>query len=280
MKRIAKPAVGQRVAVTTRHRSYYIFRTKDWYETTHIGEVLKPEYWFTPDQFKLSAEGFRMGTRVLDMRFVVAVDLLPAITDNRNVGSGPTAFITKRGNRPMSTKSIKAMSWNDRLALLDHYKPSEGLACSALGVTADELATAREMQASGTFTPTPNLDVGAYASLFPADKPATISGATSTKAPKRDSGTTSIAADKPATATKPIKAPKKRGRKGDKIVNAFGAIPANPTPAEDFATKHSVSLAVLRQSKRFDPTPDKGPVRVKKDKESKTLMIWREAPSA
>lgn len=213
------------------------------------------------------------------MRFVVAVDLLPAITDNRKVGREPTAFIMNRGNCPMSTKSIKAMSWNDRLALLDHYKPSEGLACSALGVTPDELATAREMQASGTFTPTANLDVGAYANLFPANKSPAAGSATSTKAPKRNSGATSIAADKPATATKPIKAPKKRGRKGDKIVNAFGAIPTSPTPAEDFASKHNVSLAVLRQSKRFDPTPDNGLVRVKKDKESKVLMIWREAPT-
>jgi hypothetical protein len=69
-------------------------------------------------------------------------------------------------------------------------------------------------------------------------------------------------------------AAKKRGRKGQKIHEAFAAIPVSPTPAEAFAAAHKVSMPVLRQSKRFDRT-GLGIVNVKKNRDSKVLMIWR-----
>lgn len=175
----------------------------------------------------------------------------------------------------------KTMSWNDRFALLDHYEPSDATACDAFGVTQDELTTARDMRVAGAFTATPDIDVNSYSKMFasaeqPVAKVSTKStrrgGATSTTKTK----TTSV---KPVTATKKVKEPKKRGRKGDNIAKAFAAIPTSPTPVEAFATTHGVSIAVLRQSKRFDKTEGGGTVRVKKDKESKALMIWRETAS-
>ena len=79
----------------------------------------------------------------------------------------------------------------------------------------------------------------------------------------------------PSTATT-IVSGTKRGRKGNNITNAFAAIPSSPVSAETFATQHNVSIAVLRQSKRFDTT-GLGPVNVRKDKSAGTLMIWRES---
>ena len=171
----------------------------------------------------------------------------------------------------MSNKST-SLSWSDRLALIKAYKPSDETICRALNVTPDELNTAREMEANGHFVATKDLDVAAYNTLFQED---------SITIPKSSTGgsesiSTPTSSQPPATATKIISVPKKRGRKGDNILRAFSAIPETPTGAIPFATQHSVSLAVLRQAKRFDKTSDVGTVRVKKDKATKELMIWRE----
>lgn len=171
----------------------------------------------------------------------------------------------------MGNKST-SLSWSDRLALIKAYNPSDATICRALSITPDELSTARDMEANGHFVATKDLDVSAYSDLFQDESisvPNTsIGGATSISRP------TSV--QPPATATKVIAAPKKRGRKGDNILKAFTAIPTTPTGAIPFAADHSVSLAVLRQAKRFDRTVGAGTVRVKKDKTTKELMIWRE----
>ena len=182
-----------------------------------------------------------------------------------------TIFSIGASNMSKDKQSING--WNDRFALIDKYKPTDSQACTALGVTTDELETARELRAAGRFSGESNINVDEYANLFAVD-------AKSTKAEKKGSATshTKPATSNtvaPQTATKPVKEAKKRGRKGSNIANAFVAIPNEAVPAEQFATEHSVSLAVLRQSRRFDKS-GLGPVRVKKDKETKQLMIWRE----
>ncbi len=163
-----------------------------------------------------------------------------------------------RGELKMSKTKIESLGWNQRFALIDHYNPTDVAICTAFGVTAGELQTARQMRTAGTFTPATDLDVEKYGNVF--------EGATIHTRPDADT--------KPETATKRVKEAKKRGRKGDKIQAAFTAIPAGPVSAQQFAKQHNVSLAVLRQSKRFDKT-DLGTVRVKMDK-NKALMIWRE----
>lgn len=89
----------------------------------------------------------------------------------------------------------------------------------------------------------------------------------------------------PETATKKSllpKEPKKRGRKGDKITTAFLSVSTVPVCANDFAEQHGISIAVLRQSKRFISTMDAniasqiGNIIVKQDKSTKKLMIWKE----
>ena len=86
--------------------------------------------------------------------------------------------------------------------------------------------------------------------------------------------------ERPMTASKPIKSPKKRGRQGSNVINAFQAVPTTPTPVEAFSAQYNVSIHCLRQAKRFDQTGLNGAVRVKKDKETGMLMIWREAEAS
>lgn len=171
----------------------------------------------------------------------------------------------------------KTLNWNDKLALIDYYKPDDQTICKTFGVTQDELDTARAMKQNGTFTPTKDIDYSSYSNMFSGDN------VTSTTKPEVTSSTSSTVKlptvdpkQPPQTATKASKVPKKRGRKGSKIQKAFVAIPNVPTEAETFANKNQVSIAVLRQSKRFDKNPELGSVKVKKDKETGNLMIWRE----
>lgn len=176
------------------------------------------------------------------------------------------------------------LSWNDRLTLIDHFKPSTQKAAEAFGVSNEEVTVAMDLRKKGQFPANPQLDVASYSSLFAsadAEDETTggggtdgVSTVTSVKAPSRKSTVTSTKA--PESASAPTREAKKRGRKGDNIFKAFSSIPATPVPAEEFAKEYGVSLAVLRQSFRFDKVGG-GSVRVKKDKATKTLMIWREA---
>ena len=167
-------------------------------------------------------------------------------------------------------RALNTLTWNDRFALIDHYTPTDKQIVDAFGVTQDELDTALQLRASGQFLSMPNVDVASYSSVFAS----TTEGI---KAPKRTTTVTSTTTSvPPESASKRVKTPKKRGRKGTKILKAFTAVPTEPTSVNEFAATHSVSVAVLRQSKRFDHS-GLGSVRVKKDKASGTLMIWREA---
>lgn len=202
-------------------------------------------------------------------------------------GIEPSCSTTnERGNDIMSNKG-KTLSWNDRFALIDHYQPSDEQACDAFGVTLDELNSARAMRQSGTFSPSDNIDIEAYASMFNQNEQTSTSTATATSASttksatSKKSKTSSVTSTKNSTSkqksTSSSTSQKRPGRRGTKIASAFAAVPTTPTDAEAFAKQHGVSLAVLRQGKRFDThSNDQGPVRVKKDKEKGTLMVWRE----
>lgn len=154
--------------------------------------------------------------------------------------------------------TISEMTWGQRLAVMQAYKLSEDQVCEAFHVTAEELATAIDLEKKGIFKIDTVMDVAPYGELFGADpivRPA----------PKAT-----------GPSTKKVAEPKKRGRKGDKIQNAFAAVPVEPVSVESFMATHGVSLAVLRQSKRFDRTELAAtrPVKVKKGKDG-VLMISR-----
>lgn len=156
----------------------------------------------------------------------------------------------------MSTN--KSLSKNDWEALRVHKGWDDPTFGKNAGLSANEVAAHHSMVANGMIIATPNLDFASYEKQF--STPST--------------GVTSIVKP-PQTATKPTKIPAKRGRKGDNVVKAFAAIPSTPIDVNKFAAEQGVSLHVLRQSKRFDPNPDLGKVRVAKDKTTKTLMISR-----
>lgn len=155
----------------------------------------------------------------------------------------------------------KQLTWNDRLALIENFKPNDATILRVFGVTKNELIVARNLKQNGTFIPSKNLDFNSYATAF--------SSTQSIHKPIMTNNTPIQSIMKPETSTK------KRGRKGNNIVLAFNSIPSTPTNAVQFAKQHSVSIAVLRQNKRFDSIPGTGMVNVRKDKESGELMIWR-----
>ena len=70
------PDVGTKVRVTTRYPSYYIYDDIGYQESTYEGEVLPPERFFGPTQFKISGDG-RMVFRVIDIRWVRELEILP-----------------------------------------------------------------------------------------------------------------------------------------------------------------------------------------------------------
>jgi hypothetical protein len=144
--------------------------------------------------------------------------------------------------------SLSQLSWGQRFALIDAYHLTPNVACETMGVTEDELNTALELKEKGIFKIDTVMDTAPFGELFGAEP-----------APRK-------VVKKTGPSTIRSSEQKKRGRKGDKITKAFLAVPEIPTPIDEFMTTHGVSLAVLRQSKRFDTTElaESRPVRVKK----------------
>lgn len=70
----------------------------------------------------------------------------------------------------------------------------------------------------------------------------------------------------------------KKGRPGNRIKDAYADLTSVPTPVNNILSKHQVSLPVLRQTKRFDPTPEKGRVCFKTIEG--TLHAWRAVPAS
>lgn len=178
------------------------------------------------------------------------------------------------------TKITSNLSWGERFALIDHFQPSDSQICSVFNLTQAELDTARQLRAAGTFATVSNIDTSKYANLF-STTTTTNTSPVSTSNTKASTATIHV---RPETATKKsvVKVPQKRGRKGDKIAKALQSVPQTPVPVAEFVKQHNISLAVLRQSKRFLATlsPDVaktiGKINVRQDKTSKQLMIWRE----
>jgi hypothetical protein len=143
---------------------------------------------------------------------------------------------------------VETLDWSDKLALINHYHVDDFTACEVFDVTEAELQAAVSKHKAGKIEITTTIDVDKYKGLFEA-----------------------------RSATKVVK---KRGRKGTKIADAFNAITLTPQPVDQFIDQQGVSLAVLRQHKRFDVS-GLAPVKVKKIRvdgnENKILCIWREA---
>lgn len=158
----------------------------------------------------------------------------------------------------MAKLNVNNLSWGQRFALIDAFKLTDTVAVEKLGVTVDQLKIAKEQREKGVFSVDTTFNVTQFDSLF---NPTAKKESTVTKHKATVDG-----------------APRKRGRQGSKIMTAFNAIGNTPMSVEQFTKQHNVSLAVLRQSKRFDKTGLPGIVHVKK--KDGVLMVWREATSA
>lgn len=175
-------------------------------------------------------------------------------------------------------KPITQLSWSDRfsiLAVANETLPtiSEADICNVFHVDTEELAIARECLNDGVFKLNTSIDAAFYLPYFRGEEPVfpEVPGRVRTLpeivSKAIDPAERQLFANKPKQRT---------GRKGSNISRAFAAIPQTPVPAEEFAAKHRVSMAVLRQYKRFDKE-NTGQVNVRKDKNTGTIMIWREA---
>lgn len=151
--------------------------------------------------------------------------------------------------------SVNDLTWGQRFAIIKRYNLTDEQASEKLGVTVQEINTARGLIEKGIFQIDDSMNVEPYGILF---------GYVDLNKPK-------INIDKSSQ--------KRRGRKGTKIVECFQNIPETPIPAEEHLKKYNVSLPVLRQHKRFDKTGLPGTVVVKKDKNTGILMVWREKPA-
>lgn len=170
----------------------------------------------------------------------------------------------------------KIISWSDRFALIDHYAPPDTAICAAFNLTQAELDTARNLRAQGTFVANANLDVSKFSSMFTAPSTPAVQHVLPTK-----TATATVHA-RPESAAKQPKVPQKRGRKGNKITTALQAVTTTPMLVDTFIQQHGVSLAVLRQAKRFVealPATEAsviGTVHVRQDRATKQLMIWKD----
>ena len=164
----------------------------------------------------------------------------------------------------------QTLTWNDRFALIDYYKPSDTEICNIFNIDVNSLNVARNFRSTGQFKPTADIDVKSYAHMFN-----TVQIKSAKKNEKKKTATSTV---KPITATKTQPILKKRGRKGNNIKSAFDSITTTPVSVDNFSKQHGVSVAVIRQGKRFDTKPEAGTVRVKKIERDgkKVLCVWRE----
>lgn len=182
-----------------------------------------------------------------------------------------------------TSKKVPMMSWNDRFALIDKYSPSDSSICTAFNLTPNELKTANALRTAGTFQANDRLDTTKFSNLFSTEVDPIITQTVYVNTPKVETKTVHTNM-RPETATKKVvvKVNQKRGRKGNKITSAFLAVTNEPIAVDRFVMQHGVSVAVLRQSKRFieqmseEDVAKVGKIVVKQNKETNTLMIWRE----
>lgn len=172
-------------------------------------------------------------------------------------------------------KPIEHLCWADRFGIIAGMEvtPSDGDICRVFGVGQDDLANARQLYDQGIIRTNPRINVAFYARFFSGEKPEFPKGEKRVRVLPHpaDNEERRLFASQNKTV-------RPRGRKSNNIDLAFKAIPASPVDVEKFAEKHRVSVAVLRQHKRFDKYD--GTVFVRKNKETGITEVWREAATS
>lgn len=168
-------------------------------------------------------------------------------------------------------KQIHQLSWADRFGIVDSMeeRPSDADICRVFKVTEIDLTTARELLNRGVLRTNPRINTEFYSLFFKGETPEfpkTTQRVRVLPLPPDNEERRLFASQN--------KTVRPRGRKSNNIDLAFKAIPTTPCDVEKFAEKHRVSVAVLRQHKRFDKCD--GTVFVRKNKETGITEVWRE----
>lgn len=169
-------------------------------------------------------------------------------------------------------KEIQHLTWADRFVLIDAFTPTDQQICATFRVHPDELQVARQIRSGGNLMRVSVIDPQNYKEIFTMTPTPIRSTAAIITGPTADSAdTVTVISSSPKEKKNSVKT----GPKTSKIHLAFANIPSTPTPADEFTKTHGVSLAVLRQSKRFDDSGAIGKVNVRRDKNTKQIMVWR-----
>lgn len=170
-------------------------------------------------------------------------------------------------------KPIAHLSWADRFGILENLTipVTDEDICRVFQVNTQELTVARELRSDGVLRTNPRINHAFYELFFKGETPefpaATQRVRVLPTPPDMEERRLYASQNK-------VERPK--GRKSNNIDMAFRAIPTVATDVEAFANKNRVSIAVLRQHKRFDKYP--GTVFVRKNKQTGVTEIWREMP--
>lgn len=172
-------------------------------------------------------------------------------------------------------KPINQLSWADRFGIVNNMDeaPSDTDICRVFKVSEDELVQARSLLDRGVLRTNPRVNHEFYSLFFKGQTPEfpKVTARTRVLPLPPDNEERRLFASQNKTV-------RPRGRKSNNIDLAFKAIPTTACDVEKFAEKHRVSVAVLRQHKRFDKYP--GTVFVRKNKDTGITEVWREAESA
>lgn len=174
-------------------------------------------------------------------------------------------------------KSVAQLSWSDRFTIIQMANASSDVEltneqiCSTFGVDSEELAVALECFEDGIFKTNNNKDYSPYLPLFEGKDIQLVDD----REPRQRTLPEIVVEALTPEERQLFASKRKTGRKGNNITRAFKAVPHEPVPVDEFSAKHNVSVAVLRQYKRFDKTGG-ARVYVRKDKETGVIMIWRE----
>lgn len=168
-------------------------------------------------------------------------------------------------------KPIVQLSWADRFGIIREMeeKPSDADICRVFKVTNEELTTARQLLDDGVLRTNPRINAAFYSLFFKGETPEfpkAVQRVRVLPVPPDNEERRLFASQN--------KVVRPRGRKSNNINIAFKAIPTTPTDVDKFAEKNRVSVAVLRQHKRFDKYP--GTVFVRKNKETGVTEVWRD----
>lgn len=165
--------------------------------------------------------------------------------------------------------------WPQTLCLIEHFQLSDELSHKLLGTTAEGLAEARLLQQSGAFAD----PVGFNPAKHHSEVFGTIRKHIKTDA--KAATKSEVRSPTKRVATKgSVPTPRPTGSNG-KIATAFKLVPEDPVLASEFCIANDISLAVLRQSRRFISSMDEdvqeqiGTIFVRQDKVTKELMVWR-----